>query len=237
MKVRRIVALHGLPTSPRLWERLEVPRGWVLERPPVPGLGPDGTPDAFSLEWAAERLRARTEGADVVMGHDLGGVLAAMLARPDQAVVLSGTALGHYWAAIRATAKPLVNRLFYHRYAGRLFLRNGGLVEHRGGLDAAFGDHGEGWAERMRTIAAAMRPPPGLGRRLRAQRVLLAWGRHDPWYPVLPVGRGLAWSTGGELAVLEAGHFAPWEAPTAFSERLASFLAAGPEPGSLPWEP
>lgn len=223
----RVIALHGLPTGPRLFERLELPAAWRLDRPAVPGLGVDGTPDDWSLSWAAERLRAQhdVDGADALVGHDLGGVLAAMLARPGQAVVLSGTALGPYWAAIRATAWPFVNRLFYHQYAGRVFLRNGALPEHRGGLAEAFADHGEGWAERMRRIAWAMRPPAGLGARLRGCRVLAAWGRQDPWYPVMPVGRAVARATGARLALLEAGHFAPWEAPRSFSEALTTHLA------------
>ena len=222
----RVVALHGLPTGPRLFERLDLPARWQLQRPMVPGLGDDGTPDDWSLEWAAERLRAEwdTDGADALVGHDLGGVLAAMLARPGQAIVLSGTALGPYWAAIRATAWPFVNRAFYHQYAGRLFLRNGALPEHRPGLAEAFADHGEGWAERMRRIAWAMRPPRALSKRLHECRVLLAWGRQDPWYPVFPVGRAVARATGGRLAVLEAGHFAPWEAPLGFSEALVEHL-------------
>lgn len=224
----RVVALHGLPTGPRLFERLTVPLGWTLERPLVPGLGDAGTPDDWSLEWAAAELEAKHEvsSADALIGHDLGGVLAAMLARPRQPVVLSGTALGPYWTAIRATAWPFVNRLFYHQYAGRLFLRNGALPEHRPGLAEAFADHGDGWAERMRRIAWAMKPPRALGRKLRdgGNRVLCAWGRQDPWYPAFPVGRAVARASGAELTLLEAGHFAPWEAPTGFSEALAAHL-------------
>lgn len=222
----RIVALHGLPTGPRLFERLDVPAGWELIRPEVPGLGREGTPDDWSLPWAADALRTRydTDTADALVGHDLGGVLAAMLARPGQAVVLSGTALGPYWSAIRATAWPFLNRLFYHRSAGRIFLRNGALPEHRPALAEAFADHGEGWAERMRRIAWAMKPPAGLGRKLRGNDVLAAWGRHDPWYPAFPVARAVTRSTRGRLELLEAGHFAPWEAPIGFSEALEAHL-------------
>ncbi|MCO4770157.1 MAG: alpha/beta hydrolase [Deltaproteobacteria bacterium] len=221
-----IVALHGLPTGPRLWERVTVPRGYHLIRPQVPGLGADGTPDDFSLEWAATQLSQRwaTDEADVLMGHDMGGVLAAMLAQPGQKVVLSGTALGPYWSLIRMTAWPFFNRAFYHRYAGRTFLRRGCLPEHRETLLDAFADHGPGWAERMRRIAMAMKPPRALGLDLRRNDVLLAWGRQDPWYPPFPVARAVAAACRGRLELLEAGHFAPWEAPGGFSEALAAFL-------------
>lgn len=221
-----IVALHGLPTSPRLWERLTLPRGWEMRCPPVPGLGGDGTPDDWSLSWAASVLDQRWDcaEADVIMGHDMGGVLAAMLARPGQKVVLSGTALGPYWRLIRMTAWPFLNRLFYHQYAGRTFLRQGCMPEHREALLDAFAEHGDGWAERMRRIAMAMAPTAALGTALRGNDVLLAWGRQDPWYPPLPVARAVAHATRGRLALLEAGHFAPWEAPGGFSEVLAGFL-------------
>ena len=223
----RIVALHGLPTGPRLWERISVPRGYELTRPWVPGLGDEGTPDDFSLEWAAHQINQRwaTDEADVLMGHDMGGVLAAMLAVPGQKVVLSGTALGPYWWLIRMTAWPFLNRLFYHHSAGKTFLRRGCLPEHQDALLDAFADHGPGWAERMRRIAMAMRPPPGLAIDLRHNDVLLAWGRQDPWYPPVPVARAVASATRGRLELLEAGHFAPWEAPGGFSEALDGFLA------------
>ncbi len=222
-----IVALHGLPTSPRLWERIDAPRGWDLRCPPVPGLGQGGTPDAWNLEWAARLIRERweTESADILMGHDLGGVLAAMLARPGQKVVLSGTALGPYWSLIRMTAWPFLNRAFYHQYAGRVFLSKGCMPEHRDALLDAFANHGDGWAERMRRIARAMRPPASLGLDLRRNPVLLAWGRQDPWYPPIPVARAVASASNGRLELLEAGHFAPWEAPGGFSEALAEFAA------------
>jgi len=215
----KILALHGLPTSPKLWSRLALRRGVRLSAPWVPGLGVSGTPDHWSLEWAADLLRSEADDADLIVGHDLGGVLAAMLARDGQRVVLSGTALGLYWAAIRVTAWPFLSRLFYHRHAGRRFLSRGCLPEHRPGLVAAFGDHGEVWAERMRWGAWAMRPPRGLAASLQRTRVDLIWGREDPWYP-LPVARRLAAQTGARLHLLEAGHFAPWEAPTSFGEVL-----------------
>jgi pimeloyl-ACP methyl ester carboxylesterase len=211
-----VVALHGMPTSPRLFERLELPPGWSLEAPPVPGLGDDGTAADWSLRSCAEALRTRAEGADILVGHDMGGVLVAMLARPGQSVVLSGTALGMYWTMIRATTLPGLRGFFYRRHGGRRFISAGGLPEHRDGLLAAFGDHGPGWPERMCRVAARMKTPFGLPIVLRSCGVRLAWGRHDPWYPG-PVARTVARTTGGRLSWLEAGHFAPWEDPRGFA--------------------
>ncbi len=212
----RVLALHGLPTSPRLFERLELPAAWSLDAPPVPGLGEDGTPSDWSLAGCVQSLRARAEHADILVGHDLGGVLAAMLAQPGQAVVLSGTALGAYWLPINATALPILERYFYRRHAGKRFLSRGCLPEHAPGLLEAFGEHGPDWADRMRRIAWAMRPPLFTAVRLRACGVRLAWGRQDPWYPGW-VARTLERTTGGRLTWLESGHFAPWEDPAGFA--------------------
>ena len=212
----RVLALHGLPTSPRLFERLELPTGWTLSAPPVPGLGDDGTPAEWSLSRCVQALQAQADDADILVGHDLGGVVAAMLARPGQAIVLSGTALGAYWLPINATALPGLERYFYRRHAGKRFLSRGCLPEHAPSLLEAFGEHGPDWADRMRLIAWRMRPPLFTAVRLRACGVRLAWGRQDPWYPAW-VARTLERTTGGRLTWLESGHFAPWEDPRGFA--------------------
>jgi pimeloyl-ACP methyl ester carboxylesterase len=185
----------------------------------VLGLGDDGTPDDWSLTQCAEHLRPQTNDADVIVGHDLGGVLCAMTALPGQSVILSGTALGIYWKAIQWTALPLVHRWFFQRHGGRHFLSKGGLPEHADTLMEAFGDHGIGWPDRMRKIALAMKPPPDLGQRLRACNVQLVWGTQDPWYPPV-VARSVQKATGGQLHWLPCGHFAPWEAPQGFARVL-----------------
>ncbi len=215
----KLVAIHGLPTSPRLWERLQLPPNWTLHAPEVPGLGADGTPADWSLEECARQLAPTARDADLLIGHDLGGVLCAMLAQPGQGVVLSGTALGLYWSAIRMTALPKVHRWFYERHAGRRFLAAGCLPEHAGSLLEVFGDHGPGWPQRMRRIALAMKPPRDLARRLRSCGVRLIWGKRDPWYPQR-IARAVQRTTGGQLHWLNCGHFAPWEDPRGFTAIL-----------------
>ena len=215
----KVLAIHGLPTSPRLWERLQLPPNWQLTAPQVPGLGDDGTPPNWSLENCIEELDPLADTADLLVGHDLGGVLSAMLARPGQGVVLSGTALGLYWSAIRLTTLPHVHRWFYERHGGRRFLAGGCLPEHAGSLLRAFGDHGPDWPARMRQIAKGMKPPRDLARRLRSCGVRLIWGRRDPWYPRRVAG-AVQRTTGGQLNWLSCGHFAPWEDPQGFASLL-----------------
>ena len=217
--VLKVVAIHGLPTSPRLWERIEVPDDCDFQTPEVLGLGKEGTPLNWSLESCVEQLNPMAESADVVIGHDLGGVLAAMLARPGQTVVLSGTALANYWLGIRLTALPLLQQVFYQRHGGRHFLRKGSLPEHRDGLLTAFSDHGDDWPDRMRRIAQAMRPPAGLAQGLKGCQVHLFWGKSDPWYPAW-VAHSIRRVSRGQLHWLDSGHFTPWEAAPQFSRLL-----------------
>lgn len=222
----RILALHGLPTSPRLFERLVFPVDWSVEAPSVPGLGDDGTPGDWTLASCVRALQPLARDADILIGHDLGGVLAAMLAQPGQSIVLSGTALGAYWLPINATALPGLERFFYRRHAGRRFLSRGGLPEHASSLLEAFGDHGPDWAARMRLIAWRMRPPIFTAVRLRACGVRLAWGRKDPWYPKW-VAHTLQRTTGGHLSWLDSGHFAPWEDPKGFAAIVTGAALVG----------
>ncbi len=213
----RVVAIHGMPTSPRLYERIVLPDGFDLVCPQVPGLGPGGTPEDWTLRACAEELAPVAEGADILVGHDMGGVLVAMLAKSGQTVVLSGTALGMYWTMIRVTTLPGLNSFFYRKYGGRRFLRQGCLPEHAPSLLEAFGDHGEGWDRRMWVVARRMKTPPGLPVTLRSCGVRLAWGRKDPWYPPY-IARTIARTTGGRLHWLESGHFGPWEDPKGFAD-------------------
>lgn len=204
-----------------------LPETWELNCPPIQGLGANGTAADWSLSNCAQTLSVLAAKADVLMGHDLGGVLAAMLAKPEQSVVLSGTALRTYWWAIRGTALPGFQRFFYQRYAGQRFLSRGGLSEHRQDLLATFGDNGADWPDRMRQIAAGMKPPKELAKKLRDCKVHLIWGDQDPWYPLI-VAKAVQRATHASLQTLPCGHFAPWEDPVGFSQALTQCLASSP---------
>ena len=190
---------------------------WIT--PQVPGLGSNGTPSEWNLQSCAHQLRTEFEDIDIWVGHDLGGVLAAMLAKPGQSVVLSGTALSLYWWAIRQTARPGLQRYFYQHHVGRRFLEQGALPEQREALLEAFLDHGGDWGDRMCRIARGMRPPKGLASKLCECDVHLFWGRRDPWYPA-PVVWALRRATGARLRWFESGHFVPLEAAADFSRAL-----------------
>ncbi len=226
----KFVAIHGLPTGPGLWGRL----GLEVTAPALSGVG-TAAPSACTLDGWMSELRPLINGDTVLIGHDLGGVLAAMLAAERAAagqrvagLALSGTSLSPaYWAAVRASARPGLWRYFYRRHGGRRFLLGGMAPERHAAALEAFGlspGHPAAIPDlpaRMRAAAAGMRLPAGLAGRLRAGGfpIRLIWGRRDPWYP-LWMARRLAADLGAGLAAVEAGHLAPWEAPEAFAAAL-----------------
>ncbi len=206
-----IVAIHGLPTSPALWSRLGLP----IDAPNLPGVDDD---QPFSIAGLAATLAERVDENTVIVGHDLGGPVAALIAssRPVKALVLSGSALGPYWWMVRSTALPLVQRYFYERHAGRKFLR--------GSVSAALGDEAVAAfppvpPARMRAIAQGMRPPP-LAIRC---PVHLIWGRRDRWYPPW-VAQALGRRFGVAVRWVEGGHLCMWEHPSGFAAALSSAL-------------
>ena len=253
MSNRQFLAIHGLPTGPGLWGRL----GLDVEAPALSGVG-TAAPSACTLDGWMSELRQLLNGDTVLVGHDLGGVLAAMLAAERAAagqrvagLALSGTSLSPaYWAAVRASAWPGLWRYFYRRHGGRRFLLGGMAAERHAEALSAFGLALDGFTPgglspghpaaipdlpaRMRATAAGMRLPAGLTGRLRAGGfpIRLIWGRRDPWYP-LWMARRLAADLGAGLATVEAGHLAPWEAPEAFAAALRAVWPDLPDQGGV----
>ncbi|MFN7144253.1 MAG: alpha/beta fold hydrolase [Myxococcota bacterium] len=218
----RVVALHGLPTSPGVWARLPSP----VEAPALRGVA---TPEAradWTLEGFVREVLPLLDADTVLVGHDLGGVVAAMAAVRTRVrmLVLTGTALGPYWAPVRLTARAPFHRYFYERHAGRKFLAGAVSAARRDEVLAAFSPVPD-LAGRMRAIAREMRPPPGLARAVR-ERVptRLVWGRADRWYPP-PVARAVARGVGGDIAWVDGGHLCMWENPAGFAAALRAVTA------------
>lgn len=213
----RVVALHGVPTSPRLWERLPID----VERPALRGVATVDGRDDWSLQGFVEEVLPLLDADTTLVGHDLGGVIAAMAAldRPVRRLVLCGTALGPYWALVRATTIAPFHRYFYERHAGRRFLKGSVSPPLRDAVLAAFPPVPE-LPARMRAIARHMRPPERLAARVSTRtRITLIWGRDDRWYP-LALARALARALSAELRVVPGGHLAMWEEPEAWARAL-----------------
>ena len=215
--------IHGVPTGPAFWSRLQLP-GEVIA-PECPGAGsldpfgrlrkPDARcPSAVERRFAMDRgpepppptladlvapLRAHA-GPDVtVVGVDFGGILAAMLAAEGLAgrLVLMSTALGAAWLPSRiASYEPFVGP-FYRRSAGQRFLRT---ADPSGDLARAFPPD-DTLPARMIALARLLdvRPLHATRRALIARRVptLCLWGDADPFFPPL-LGRRLAQQLGAE---------------------------------------
>jgi len=218
-----IVAVHGLPTSPALWSRLPM----AIVAPALRGVATDPPRDDWGLPGFVEEIRPHLTPETVLVGHDLGGVVAAMAAAevPVRALVLTGTALGPYWAAVRLSARAPLHRYFYERHGGRRFLT--GAVSHGRAAEvlAAFPPVPD-LPARMRAIARAMRPPTDLAARLRGRvPIHLVWGRADRWYPP-PVARAVARGLGAEIAWVEGGHLCMWEHPATYAAAIGAIAAA-----------
>jgi pimeloyl-ACP methyl ester carboxylesterase len=155
----------------------------------------------------------------IILGHDFGGVIAAMVAlrKTPRAVILTGTALGPWWSLTRLSAKPMLDKFFYDRYAGELFVQQGNRRKKQYSLRP---ENQSDLPERMKKVAKQMRPPSRLAQDLAARcPVYLIWGKHDRWYPP-PIAKAIRKATKAKLFWMDAGHYAMWEQPARFQDLL-----------------
>ena len=115
------LALPGIPAGSGAWEKL-----------PVRTIDFRGVQDKhvrqdWQLDSFVHEVLPHYDSDTILIGHDLGGVVAAMSAvkKHPKAVVLTGTALGSWWFWTRLS-RPILNRFFYHTSKGNLFIRAGG---------------------------------------------------------------------------------------------------------------
>jgi len=235
-----ILLLHGIPTSAALWapvaERLVV-GGLRVVVPDLPGWGEsaalDGAPTpAAHTAWLASLLDALGEPPPVVAGHDLGGLLALemLLAGRARAASLTSAWAGLGWMGARLTALPILERFFYRRYGGRLYISRGAAPTCRASALRTFGPGLEdpGVVPRMRDIARSL-DPLSLARlpaRIRAtgRPVRCIWGAEDPFIPP-SAARRVARGLGAPIEFLPgARHLAPFDRPDAMATALLRFV-------------
>lgn len=220
---RALVCVHGLAASSRWWkpvvpalaERFDVrlvdlPRFRFLSR----------TRPADAAAWLGRWLDDEELGAPVLLGHSLGGLIAAQLAarQPDRinslvlvdpAGVPSGRALPLEPLAL-ANAMTRIRPRFFALLAADA-LRWGPDAMLRGGLYAVGTD--------IRVDLASIRTP-----------TLVVWGEHDTLIP-----RRLAetWRDaipGAQLTVIpHAAHVPMVENPSAFVHAIFDFLEERPD--------
>jgi pimeloyl-ACP methyl ester carboxylesterase len=197
------LALPGIPAGSGVWEQL-----------PVRTLDFQGVQDATHRpSWALQSFVDETlphyDQDTILIGHDLGGVVAAMSAvqKSPKAVVLTGTALGHWWFWTRLSAAPMLNRFFYHTFKGNLFVRLGGgrNTGRRFANQPHFHD-----PTKMKRLALHMKPPTGLVEKLKTTcPVFIIWGRREVFYPGF-LAKSMAHRLDAPLYWNDGGHYCMW---------------------------
>jgi pimeloyl-ACP methyl ester carboxylesterase len=240
-----LLLLHGPGEFAGVWLRV-IPQLLATHRvivPDLPGHGESGLPDApldaaRTLAWLDELIAATTTAPPVLVGHLLGGALAARhaIAHPDSVralVLVDALGLGPFRPALRfALAMAGFVARPNERSQERLF--RGCFTD----LDGVRRDIGEQWQplagyalERARTPelqaalrrmmpAFALRAIPSADLEALAVPTTLIWGRHDLQVR-LRVAEAASARYGWPLHVIEdAGDDPAFEQPAAFLRAL-----------------
>jgi pimeloyl-ACP methyl ester carboxylesterase len=233
------VLVHGVPDTGDVWapvvEQLTRDDVVVLRLPgfgePVPA-GFGCTKDEYAA-WIVDRLRELAEPVDLV-GHDWGALLTQYVGagQPD---------LVRTWAAGDG---PVDVEYVWHELAQMWQTPEvGEQVMQAMTVDAVDGLRAAGHPEPAAclshvddtmkdailrlyrsavTVGAEWQPTVEGNRR----PALVLWGTDDPYAPAEPFGRRLAARVGGELSLVEGGHWAIFEKPDVAAAALESFWAA-----------
>jgi len=247
-----VVYVHGIPTSPRLWRhvipRVRNARSLAWEMVGYGASIQEGAGRDISVARQAEYLAGwmqevgLDEGA-VVVGHDLGGGVAQILAarQPGLAkgLVLTNAICYDSWPipsvkAMRAmglAVERLPNGVFRHIYGG--FLHQG--HDDRGRAKESIAEHWP-YYERGGGAAAMVRQVRSLDVRdtlAVADRIphldapaRIVWGAADRFQKI-GYGYRLAYELGAPIERVESGkHFTPEDHPEAVSAAVNELLEA-----------
>lgn len=213
-----VLLLHGVPTDGRLWDGVRARIHLPSQAPDLPGFGAAPPLLDPTVEALARPLLPRVHTATHLVGHDLGGLLAAWIATqvPVASLTLSSTALGLGWLPSRLSAMPPLNRYFYRRFAGRRWLAMGVSAARR---EAFLAEYTGAAPEIMEPIARRLPLRPIQPK----VPTLCLWGALDRSFPALG-GRLLARRLGVRFVALPGcHHYAMWEDPAAYAAALHAF--------------
>ena len=209
------LALPGIPAGSGAWEKLPVR---TLD---FAGVQDEHVRQDWQLESFVHEVLPHYGSDTVLIGHDLGGVVAAMSAvqKCPRAVVLTGTALGNWWFWTRLSAAPILNRFFYHTFKGTLFVRAGGgsSTGQRFANQPHFHD-----PSKMVTLAKHMNPPNDLVSRLKEVcPVYLIWGKQEVFYPRF-LAKSLSTQLEASLYWNDGGHYCMWTHAEMFHRHMGN---------------
>ena len=212
------LALHGVPIGKETWKYIDLP----MQHHQFAGLSTPEHRTDWSLTSFVQEVLPHIDENTVVIGHDFGGVVAAMCAAKThpKAIILTGTALGRWWLLTRISAAPVLRLFFYEAFAGQLFVRYG-HASPKGTLPNP--PEYKDWPLRMRMLAQQMKPPPNLVNQIGCP-VYLVWGRKDRWYPPF-LAKRLSKQTKATLYWVDGGHYSMLENPKEFQSILETILA------------
>ena len=254
-----VLTLHGIPASAELWRGvvpLVAAAGYRVLAPDLPGYGrtrPSASADLSLVGIAdllARWLQARDEAPMHLVGHDIGGGIAQLLAvrHPQliRSLTLSNCIVEDRWPvpALRPMQRLACTGLYptaarfglVASTTNRRALARTFVPPHRLPDDAnlaVFWDDKVSSPQGRRAFARHLTSlaPDQLLAHSEALRTLpfptqLIWAAHDRFQPWDPIGLRLA-----ELLddpridhLPSSGHFAPLEVPEDFSEALLPFL-------------
>jgi pimeloyl-ACP methyl ester carboxylesterase len=240
-----VLLLHGFPTSSFLWRR-EVPllasRMRVIA-PDLMGYGEsDHPPDAdLSMTAQARAVRELLGHLEIdecaVIGHDLGGVVAQLLALEGgvRTMVLIDSACFDAWPieGIRMlqAAEAHQEKAEFVDSVVRLSIELG--VSHRDRLDEpAVAAYARPWVEDPRAFFRAVRAIDGVGLAGREAELsaldipaLIIWGEDDPYLPAELAERLGEVLPGSTVALLPGcSHFVTEDAGPTVDQLLFEFL-------------
>lgn len=243
-----VVLLHGFPTSSHLWRR----EAWLLAQrmrviaPDLLGYGASDRPDGADLSepaqarYVAELLSGLGVDRAAVVGHDLGGVLAQLLAldHPELEVpvlVLLDSPAFDVWPieGVRRLQEATSEQetADFVEDVVRLTLDLG--VAHAGRIDEdTIQAYLRPWREDPASFFRAVRGIRGEGLAGRDQdlaavpaRVFLLWGEDDPYIPAEVADRLNLLLPGSTLALLPGcSHFVTEDAPGTVGPLVNQYL-------------
>jgi 2-hydroxymuconate-semialdehyde hydrolase len=241
-----VVLLHGFPTSAHLWRDLVpmlAPRFRAIA-PDLLGYGQSSKPEdvaALTIRAQAEVVRdlLRRLGVDgsAVVGHDIGGGIAQLLAFEGgvRTMVLADSISFDSWPieAVRMIAGASDGQVTEEIVADVAALAFDVGMGHRERLaDEDLEEYLRPWRADPVALVRAARAIDGVGLRdaedrLRAldQRVLVAWGEDDAFQPAEWAERLGELLPGATVALLPGcGHFITEDAPETVLPLIARYL-------------